>query len=135
MTESRGRSLEGSCQEKKYIPPHFLFFIERNWGQATSRAHSHKIVFIFQKYVIDTIVFSHSFYFLDVLLQAVLIFSLDISFFNRSAKQESVFTFPPEFLNFSLTSRTSLCVNEPTSILYSFIISITSFQKFFCRVK
>jgi len=27
--EKRGRSLEGSCQEKKYIPPHFLFFIER----------------------------------------------------------------------------------------------------------
>jgi hypothetical protein len=24
-----GRSLEGSCQEKKHIPPHFLFFIER----------------------------------------------------------------------------------------------------------
>jgi hypothetical protein len=26
---NRGRSLEGSCQEKKYTPPHFLFFIER----------------------------------------------------------------------------------------------------------
>jgi hypothetical protein len=24
-----GRSLEGSCQEKKYIPLHFLFLIER----------------------------------------------------------------------------------------------------------